>query len=209
MQGEAVPKPYNPKDFFYRKAKQEGLRARSAYKIEEIAQRFRLLRKGMVVLDLGAAPGGWLQVMADQVGPTGLVLGVDLVPIAPVGKKQVRTAALDIRAPDFADRLAELHAGRFALVTSDMAPKTSGIKEQDEARSLELAAMALAVAQRLLEPGGNFVCKVFMGAGFDEFLKRCKATFERTKDVRPEATRDRSCEHYVVGVGLRPSLEGG
>lgn len=209
MQGEAVPKPYNPKDFFYRKAKQEGLRARSAYKIEEIAQRFRLLRKGMVVLDLGAAPGGWLQVMADQVGPTGLVLGVDLVPIAPVGKKQVRTAALDIRAPDFADRLAELHAGRFALVTSDMAPKTSGIKEQDEARSLELAAMALAVAQRLLEPGGNFVCKVFMGAGFDEFLKRCKATFERTKVVRPEATRDRSCEHYVVGVGLRPSLEGG
>jgi 23S rRNA (uridine2552-2'-O)-methyltransferase len=203
-----VSKPYNPKDFFYRKAKKEGLRARSAFKIEEIGGRFRLLRPGMAVLDLGAAPGGWLQVMADKVGPKGAVVGVDLVPIAPVGKPQVKTAVLDITAPDFPDRLVELHPGRFDLVTSDMAPKTSGIKERDEARSLELAGLALATAERVLRSGGSFVCKVFMGAGFDDFLRQCKAAFERTKVVRPEATRERSFEHYVVGLALRPPRSG-
>ncbi len=203
-----MPKPYNPKDFYYRKAKKEGLRARSAFKIEEIGQRFRLLRPGMVILDLGAAPGGWLQVMADKVGPKGAVIGVDLVAIAPVGRPQVKTAVLDITGADFRERLAELHPGPFDLVTSDMAPKTSGIRERDEARSLELAGLALATAERLLRPGGSFVCKVFMGAGFDEFLKRCKGVFEKTKVARPEATRDRSVEHYVVGLALRAPRQG-
>lgn len=199
-----VPKPYDPKDFYYRKAKKEGLRARSAFKIEEIAERFRLLRKGMSVLDLGAAPGGWLQVMADQIGPSGVVVGVDLVPIAPIGKPWVKTAVLDIRAPDFAQRLAELHpGGRFDLVTSDMAPKTSGIKDSDEARSLELSTLALETAKKTLSPGGSFVCKVFMGGGFDDYVRQVKATFGRTKVVRPEATRERSYEHYVVGLELR------
>ena len=198
-----MSKPYDPKDFYYRKAKKEGLRARSAYKIEEIAERFRLLKSGMAVLDLGAAPGGWLQVMADRVGQGGAVVGVDLVPIAAVGKRQVKTAVLDIRAPDFKQRLDELHPGPFALVTSDMAPKTTGIKAADEARSLELAGLALETARRTLAPGGAFVCKVFMGSGFDDFLKACKASFAKTKVVRPEATRGRSFEHYVVGLELR------
>lgn len=196
-------KPYDPKDFYYRKAKKEGLRARSAYKIEEIAERFRLLEPGSVVLDLGAAPGGWLQVMADKVGPRGAVIGVDLVPIAAIGKPWVKTAVLDIRAPDFEQRLAELHPGPYRLVTSDMAPKTSGIKDVDEARSLELSNLALDTAARVLTPGANFVCKVFMGSGFDAFIARCKKLFERTKVVRPEATRERSYEHYVVGLSLR------
>jgi 23S rRNA (uridine2552-2'-O)-methyltransferase len=200
-----VSKPYDPKDFYYRKAKKEGLRARSAYKIEEIAERFRLLRKGLAVLDLGAAPGGWLQVMADQVGPTGVIVGVDLVPIASIGKSWVKTAVLDILAADFEAKLGALHAGRFDLVTSDMAPKTSGIKDSDEARSLELAHLALEAAKKTLKPGGSFVCKVFMGSGFEEFLRACKAAFARTKVVRPEATRGRSFEHYVVGLELRPS----
>lgn len=198
-----MSKPYNPKDFYYRKAKKEGLRARSAFKIEEIAQRFRLLRAGIAVLDLGAAPGGWLQVMADQIGGKGAIIGVDLVAIAPIAKPGVKTAVLDIRAPDFAERLRELHDGRFDLVTSDMAPKTCGIKEADEARSLELAALALETAARTLKPGGNFVCKVFMGSGFDEFLVACKKAFDKVKVVRPEATRERSYEHYIVGLGLR------
>ena len=130
-------KPYDPKDFYYRKAKKEGLRARSAFKIEELATRFQLVRKGMAVLDLGAAPGGWLQILADQVGPSGVVVGVDLVAISSIGKPWVRTAVLDIRAEDFPARLAELHAGRFELVTSDMAPKTTGIKMTDEEASTE------------------------------------------------------------------------
>lgn len=199
-----MSKPYDPKDFYYRKAKKEGLRARSAFKIEEIAERFHLLRKGMAVLDLGAAPGGWLQVMGEQIGPTGVVVGVDLVPIASIGKSWVKTAVLDIRAPDFAQQLSVLHpSGRFDLVTSDMAPKTSGIKDVDEARSLELSSLALETARKTLAPGGHFVCKVFMGSGFDEYLKTVKAAFARTKVVRPEATRERSFEHYVVALELK------
>jgi 23S rRNA (uridine2552-2'-O)-methyltransferase len=200
-------KPYDPKDFYYRKAKKEGLRARSAYKIEEIADRFSLLKPGTKVLDLGAAPGGWLQVMAERVGPKGRVIGVDIVEIRPIAKPWVKVAVLDILAPDFRERLAEIEKGPFDLVTSDMAPKTSGIKEHDEARSLELAAMALDTAVALLPPGGNFVCKVFMGTGFDELLARVKKHFERTKVVRPEATRARSFENYVVGLSLRKKQE--
>lgn len=198
-----MTKPYDPRDFYYRKAKKEGLRARSAYKIEEIAKRFRLLRKGMAVLDLGAAPGGWMQVMAETVGPTGVVVGVDLVPIAGFGKSWIKTAVLDIRAEDFPERLAELHPGRFDLVTSDMAPKTSGIRDVDLARSLALAELALETAQRTLTPGGNFVCKVFMGGDFESYLKLVKQSFEKTRVIRPEATRERSFEVYVVGLGLR------
>ncbi len=199
-----MTKPYDPRDFYYRKAKQDGLRARSAYKIEEIAQRFRLLRKGMAILDLGAAPGGWLQVMADVVGPQGVVVGVDLVPIAGFNKAWIKTAELDIRADDFPARLAELHAGRFDLVTSDMAPKTSGIRDADLAKSIALAELALETAQRTLKPGGNFVCKVFMGADFDAYLNLVKKAFDKTKVIRPEATRERSFEVYVVGLGLKP-----
>lgn len=198
-----MSKPYDPRDFYYRKAKKEGLRARSAFKIEEIARRFRLLKPGMAVLDLGAAPGGWLQIMAKAVGPQGTVVGVDLVAIAPMGTPQVRTAVLDIRAEDFEAKLHDLHAGRFDLVTSDMAPKTSGIKTADEARSLELSSLALETAKKTLAPGGAFVCKVFMGGGFDELLRAVKASFLRVKVVRPEATRERSFEHYVVALGYR------
>lgn len=200
-------KPYDPKDFYYRQAKKQGLRARSAFKIEEIAERFRLFRKGMAVLDLGAAPGGWLQVMADQVGPSGACIGVDLVAIQSFGKPWVKTAVLDIRAEDFPERLRELHEGRFHLVTSDMAPKTCGVKTTDEARSLELATLALRTAQKTLVPGGAFVCKVFMGGDFEVFLREVKATFAKTKVVRPEATRERSFEHYVVGLELRSPKE--
>jgi 23S rRNA (uridine2552-2'-O)-methyltransferase len=198
-----LSKPYDPKDFYYQKAKKAGLRARSAFKIEEIAQRFHLLRKGMAVLDLGAAPGGWLQSMADKVGPSGHLIGIDLVPISSIPKPWIKTAVLDIRAPDFEAKLQELHSGQFDLVTSDMAPKTCGIKSVDEARSLELAGLALETAGKVLVPDGNFVCKVFMGSGFDDFLTQTKKMFAKTRTIRPEATRERSFEHYVVGLGRR------
>jgi 23S rRNA (uridine2552-2'-O)-methyltransferase len=148
---------YDPRDRFFRKAKEEGLRARSAYKLEEIAARFRLLRPGQAVLDLGAAPGGWLQVIARAVGPKGLVIGVDLERIAPL-PAPVRTLAHDIRAPDLHERLAAAGAPPvFDVITSDMAPRTTGVRLTDEARSLELAFVALAVADRYLAPGGVLV----------------------------------------------------
>ena len=143
-----MAKPYDPKDFYYRKAKAEGLRARSAFKIDEIVRRHRLLGPGQAVLDLGAAPGGFLQVLAEAVGERGVAVGVDLEPVRNLGKRWVKTAVVDLLAPDALDRIRALHPGPFDLVTSDMAPKTIGVKVTDEARSLELCRMALGVAHR-------------------------------------------------------------
>lgn len=195
-------KPYNPQDAFYRKARQEGLRARSAYKIEEIDRRFGLFGKGKAVLDLGAAPGGWLQIIARRVGRGGVVVGIDLQPIPPM-PPPVQTAVLDIFAPDLREQLSSMHEGAWDVVTSDMAPKTTGVKATDEARSLELAEHALELAEELLRPGGAFVAKVFEGGDFESYLRKVKASFKQVKLVRPEATRGRSFEIYVVGIGRK------
>jgi 23S rRNA (uridine2552-2'-O)-methyltransferase len=198
-----MAKPYDPKDFYYRKAKKAGLRARSAFKIDEILKRHRLLGKGDAVLDLGAAPGGFLQILADAVGEKGVAVGVDLEPIRRLSAPWVRTAIVDLLAPDALDRIRALHAGRFRLVTSDMAPKTIGVKITDEARSLELVRMALRVAEATLERGGAFVAKVFMGGDFPGLKKELQDRFETVQIVRPQATRESSYEVYVLGKGFR------
>jgi 23S rRNA (uridine2552-2'-O)-methyltransferase len=198
-----MAKPYDPKDFYYRKARKAGLRARSAFKIEEIVRRHRLLARGQSVLDLGAAPGGFLQVLADLVGEKGMAVGVDLEPIRPLGRPWVRTAVLDLLAPDASARIAALHPGRFDLVTSDMAPRTIGIKVTDEARSLELCRTALRVAGETLKLGGGFVTKVFMGGDFPIFKREVAARFDKVHVARPEAVRESSYEVYLVGTGFR------
>jgi 23S rRNA (uridine2552-2'-O)-methyltransferase len=197
-----MAKPYDPKDFYYRKAKKEGLRARSAFKIDEILRRHRLLGRGDAVLDLGAAPGGFLQILADAVGEEGVAVGVDLEPIRNLGRPWVRTAVVDLLAPDAIDRVRALHAGRFQLVTSDMAPKTIGVKVTDEARSLELVRTALGVAEAVLARGGAFVAKVFMGGDFPALKKELGARFAEVHVARPQATRESSYEVYVVGKGF-------
>jgi 23S rRNA (uridine2552-2'-O)-methyltransferase len=197
-----MAKPYQPKDFYYRRAKSEGLRARSAYKIEEIVRRHRLLGRGGAVLDLGAAPGGFLQVLAEAVGEKGVAVGVDLEPIRNLGKPWVKCAVLDLRAPDALARIRELHPGRFDLVTSDMAPKTTGVKVTDEARSLELCRVALAVAAEFLKLGGGFVAKAFMGGDFPVYQREVAALFDEVRVVRPQATREHSYEVYLVGKGF-------
>jgi 23S rRNA (uridine2552-2'-O)-methyltransferase len=198
-----MAKPYDPKDFYYRQAKKAGLRARSAFKIEEILRRHRLLGKGQAVLDLGAAPGGFLQILAEVVGEKGVAVGVDLEPIRAIGKTWVRTGVVDLLAQDALERIRALHAGRFHLVTSDMAPKTIGVKITDEARSLELVRMALRVAEDTLERGGGFVAKVFMGGEFPALKKELAARFDELHVVRPQATRESSYEVFVVGKGFK------
>jgi 23S rRNA (uridine2552-2'-O)-methyltransferase len=197
-----MAKPYDPKDRFFQKAKDQGFRARSAFKIEEILRRQKLLGKGGSVLDLGAAPGGFLQILAE-------VVGLDIVPIQRLAQPWVKTAVLDLLAPEALERIQELHPGRFDLVTSDMAPKTIGVKITDEARSLELSRMALAVAGDTLKLGGAFVVKVFMGGDFPVFQKEMRARFGKVDVVRPEATRERSFEVYVVGSDFKPPPSGG
>ncbi len=196
-------KPYDPRDAFYRKAKQQNLRARSAFKIDEIQQRFRLVRSGDAVIDLGAAPGGFLQILAQTVGPKGRVVGMDLVPIHALGGV-VDTFADDVMNPNLEGELRR-RLGRPSadVLASDMAPKTSGIRDADEARSLNLATRALDLACALVHPGGHFIAKVFMGGEFDRFFKAVKDAFEEAKVVRPEATRSASREVYVVGFRRR------
>lgn len=193
-------KPYKPKDHFFRKAKQEGFRARSAFKMEEIARRFALVRRGDTVLDLGAAPGGFLQVLSREVGDKGRVLGVDIVSIRPMGLPNVQTFVHDVLADDFEEALRTFSAGPFDLVASDLAPKTTGIKDTDEARSHRLAEKALVLSRDFGRAGSTFVAKVFMGRNFEDFRGEVRKSFSEVKIVRPEATRGASMEVYVLGL---------
>lgn len=200
-----MAKPYDPRDSFYRKAKEQNLRARSAFKIDEIQHRFRLVRPGDAVVDLGAAPGGFLQILAQTVGPGGRIVGVDIVDIKALGGV-VATLTADVMDPALEGRIRALLGRPSAdVVASDLAPKTSGIRDADEARSLNLAGRAFQLARALLHPGGHFVAKVFMGGEFDVFFAEVRAGFEEARVVRPEATRARSREVYVVAQRRRPT----
>ncbi|MDP3502356.1 MAG: RlmE family RNA methyltransferase [Myxococcales bacterium] len=196
-------RPYQPKDRFFKLAKAEGLRARSAFKIDEIARRFRIFEKGQTVLDMGAAPGGFLQILLDEVGAKGTVVGVDLVPIRPLNRPNVKTAVADVLADDFDALLLSLHKGPFDVVVSDLAPKTTGIKDVDEARSIALAGKALEVSVTRGRSGGHFVAKLFMGRDFESFRADIRKAFHEVKVVRPEATRGGSMEIYLVGLDRR------
>lgn len=202
-----MPKPYNPRDRFYEKARKEGLRARSAYKLEEIQKRFRVLRPGGRVLDLGAAPGGWCQIAAREVGPKGFVLGVDLEAIAPL-PPPAQTWVADAFSAELLARLRSEGRAPYDAVLSDLAPKTSGIHGVDEARSLELAGRALGLSLEVLKPAGSFVVKIFMGGDFEEFLRTCKRAFQTVRVVRPEASVARgSKEVYLVCQQPRRSFD--
>ncbi len=194
---------YQPKDFFFRKAKDEGLRARSAFKIDEIAKRFDIFEKGQSVVDLGAAPGGFLQIILNEIGPTGFVVGVDLAAIKPLGRPNVKTAVMDVLADDFAAKLEALHPGPVDVVVSDLAPKTTGVKDVDLARSHRLAGIALDISRTRGKPGSHFISKLFMGGDFEAFRADVKKVFSDVKVVRPDATRQASMEIYLVGLSKR------
>jgi 23S rRNA (uridine2552-2'-O)-methyltransferase len=202
-----MAKPYDPRDRFWQKARKEGLRARSAFKLDEIQQRFHVLRPGGRVLDLGAAPGGWCQIAAREVGPKGFVLGVDLEPIARLAPP-AQTWVADAFAPELLVRLRTEGRAPYDAVLSDLAPKTSGVRTADEARSLELAGRALDLSLEVLKPGGSLVVKVFMGGDFESFLRRARQAFQQVKVVRPEASVARgSKEVYLVCRGPRRAAE--
>jgi 23S rRNA (uridine2552-2'-O)-methyltransferase len=194
---------FDPRDRFFKKAKGEGYRARSAYKVKEICDRHHLLGRGRAVLDLGAAPGGFLQVIADAVGSGGRVVGVDLQAIRDLPQAWVSTLQADVEDPALEERIRGLHGEAFDLVVSDMAPSTTGAAPTDVARSLRLVERALDLADGLLRPGGNFVAKVFMGSGFEELVGEVRERYGKVRIMRPEAVRTRSRECYVVGLGRR------
>jgi 23S rRNA (uridine2552-2'-O)-methyltransferase len=189
---------YNPQDRYFKKAKQEGYRSRAAYKLLELQQRYHLLKAGDGVVDLGAAPGGWLQVAAKIVGPNGKVIGVDLQSIQPLPERNVILLSGDIRSKEIQRRIKELIGGPAHCVLSDMAPKLSGIRDADMARCLELNRIALAVAHQLLRPGGALLVKSFISEDLQLFSAELKQHFSAVQRTKPEATRQGSSEFYFL-----------
>jgi 23S rRNA (uridine2552-2'-O)-methyltransferase len=195
---------YRLRDSYYKKAKQQGYRSRAAYKLLELQERFRILRAGESVVDLGAAPGGWLQVAAKLVGASGKVLGVDLQPIEPLNQKNIIIVQGDIAALETEQRIMEYLGRPTDSVISDVAPKLTGIRDTDEARSLELNGTALAVAKRLLRPGGNFLIKSFVSEELRSFSAELEKQFRSVQRTRPDASRKGSSEIYFFAKDYQP-----
>ena len=192
-------------DAYVQRAKAEGYRSRAAYKLIEVAARDKLLKPGMVVVDLGAAPGGWSQVAAARVGARGRVLAVDLLPMDAL--RNVTFLQGDFREEALAQALERELGGRpIDLVLSDMSPNISGIALSDQARAMHLAELALEFAVKHLKPGGNLLVKVFQGSGFQEFLRAMRDHFTHVVTRKPEASRGRSNELYLLGKERKATI---
>ena len=192
--------PYKRPDRFTREAKKRGFAARSVFKLEEIDRRVRLLRKGQRVLDLGASPGSWSQYAAERIGPSGKLVAVDLAPLAKTPPSNVTFFTGDVLVLT-AEALGE--RGPYDVVLSDMAPRTTGTRESDQAKSFELFMHALELAGALLSPGGSFVGTICRGPDFPAAKRRVKELFETERAIRPEGTRESSFEIFVVGLSRK------
>jgi 23S rRNA (uridine2552-2'-O)-methyltransferase len=196
---------YRRKDAYYERAKAAGYRSRAAFKLLELAQRYRLIQRGDHVVDLGAWPGGWLQVAATLVGERGRVVGVDLVAIGPLSTPVVTCLRGDVNDPAVQDEIIARSGGRIDVVLSDMAPKLSGIRATDTARGETLAQSAADLAHRILRREGRLLLKMFSSAETDALIARLRPCFQSVKVTRPQASRAGSAELYVIGLGHRPS----
>jgi 23S rRNA (uridine2552-2'-O)-methyltransferase len=190
------------RDHYVKLSQQEGYRSRASYKLIELDKKDRLLRSGLTVVDLGAAPGGWSQVAAKLVGDKGRVVASDILPMDSI-------AGVDFIVGDFTDEsvlneILDALAGDLAdLVISDMAPNMSGMRAVDQPKAMYLVELALELACQILKPGGNFVAKVFHGEGFDQYILEVKRRFQRVATRKPDASRARSREVYIVAKGLK------
>ncbi|MEO1129843.1 MAG: RlmE family RNA methyltransferase [Planctomycetota bacterium] len=192
-------------DPYFKQAKSEGYAARSAFKLKQIQEARSLIRRGQRVLDLGCAPGSWLQVASELVGPAGTVVGLDLQPVSVAMPDNVIALVGDIREID-PEVLTTASGGLFDVIISDMAPKTTG--HGDSERSIALCQDALALAPRLLKPTGNIALKVFEGALYPELLRQMKEWFSTVRGYKPKASRDVSREMYAIGTGFIPPRAG-
>lgn len=186
-------------DPFVKAAKREGYRSRAAYKIMEIDEQYHIFKPGMVVIDLGATPGGWSQVARDQLGSNGRVIALDILPLEPL--PGVEFIQGDFLTDEGNQKLIDLlGSSKVDIVISDMAPNISGVIISDQAKSMYLAEIALDFASEYLKPEGNFLVKLFHGAGFEEFVRKSRQDFEKVVVKKPEASRDRSKEVYLLGL---------
>jgi 23S rRNA (uridine2552-2'-O)-methyltransferase len=193
------------RDYYYQKAKAEQYRSRATYKLAQTAATYHFIKKGDVIVDLGAAPGGWIQAARKIVGKTGFVLGVDLKPIEPFSQEYVRTIVADMTDPETLQQILLFLPRKPDVVISDASPNISGIWEVDHARQIDLASQALELALKLLRPGGNFFVKVFEGDLLNDFVKAVKTHFEVVKFIKPKASRAKSSEIYILALQMKPS----
>jgi 23S rRNA (uridine2552-2'-O)-methyltransferase len=195
---------YERKDHYWAKAKKEGYRSRAAYKLLELQKRQKIFRRGDRVLDLGCAPGGWIQVIAAEVGSRGRVVGVDLQSVKPLPWKWVELLQGNILDPGFQKRLSGILNKKVHVVTSDMAPDTTGISFQDHVRSCALVRQALDFSLEVLTPGGIFVAKLFQGEDSKGIMEDARKQFRKTRWIVPAPTRKESSELYLLGIGFLP-----
>lgn len=189
-------------DPFVKRAQAEGLRSRAAYKLEELIERDRLLKPGMRVVDLGAAPGGWSQMLRQHLGDAGQVIALDILDMPRIAGVEMIVG--DFREDEVLSQLEQALEGKpVDLVLSDMAPNMSGIASVDQARAMHLAELARDFADQHLKPGGAFLIKLFQGAGFDEYLKDLRRRYTKVTMRKPKASRTRSPEVYALGTGRR------
>ena len=191
------------REYYYRKAKKEKFRSRAAYKLLQTIKKYQFIKTGDVVVDLGAAPGGWTQASRKIVGSKGFVLGVDLKHIQPFDQPNVRFVTGDVTDPQTVEQIKKLLPYPADVVISDVAPNVSGVWELDHARQIDLARWSLRVAVSVLKREGHFFVKVFQGDMLNDFVREVKQEFAFVKLIKPKASRARSAELYVLGMNLK------
>ncbi len=191
------------REYYYKKAKEENYRSRATYKLVQANAKYGFIQRDDVVVDLGAAPGGWIQAARKMTGKNGFVLGVDLKPIDPFTQEYIRTIIADFTEPGIVEEIRSFLPREADAVISDAAPNITGVWEVDHARQIDLATKALEIAQCLLKPKGNFFVKLFEGEMFNDFILKVKDLFETVKIVKPQASRAKSSEMYLLALGLK------
>jgi 23S rRNA (uridine2552-2'-O)-methyltransferase len=194
-------------EYYYKKAKEENYRSRSTYKLAQANEKYGFIKRNDVVVDLGAAPGGWIQIARKVTGKHGYVLGVDLKPIEPFTQEYIRTIIADMTEPDIVTQILSFLPRKADAVLCDAAPNITGVWEVDHACQIDLATKAFGIAQCILKSGGNFFVKVFQGDLLDGFILTVKAAFEEVRIVKPPASRSKSSEMYLLASGLKGKEE--
>lgn len=191
------------RDYYYKKAKEEKYRSRAAYKLLQAVKKYQFIKSGSVVVDLGAAPGGWVQAARSIVEDKGFVLGVDLRQVEPFEEDNVRTIEADVNEEETIQQILELLPRKADAVISDVSPNISGIWEVDHARQMDLSQRALNIALETLRPSGSFFVKVFQGDMLNDFTEKVKHHFQIVRVVKPAASRGKSSELFLLGLELK------